>query len=126
MKTKLAQSKSKWVWKRVKTPGGGIRYFSTGDPKTAEFFKGLAARLRSEDKAKRATILARATKPLPEFASRPYLVAFIDILGFGREIEKASTQEDLEKAYRKIRRVQEEFQHPSATEDRTQQTKSNQ
>src|SRR5205814_2126885 len=61
----------------------------------------------------------------PDLRPRPHLVAFIDILGFGRELENAKTEEGLKKAYAKVRKVQEEFQFAGASEDPDHQLENN-
>lgn len=57
---------------------------------------------------------------LPDLTPNVHLVAFIDILGFGHEIENAKTRKNLESVYRKVRIVQKEFQKQSAADDPAQ------
>lgn len=64
-------------------------------------------------------------KPIPDLTLNNCLVAFIDILGFGHEIEKAQTKQDMENIYHKVRLVQQEFQKESAAEDPEQQIEFN-
>ncbi len=61
----------------------------------------------------------------PDLTPSECLVAFIDILGFGHEVERAQTKADLERAYEKIRLVQEEFQKESAVSDPVEQAEMN-
>jgi len=53
------------------------------------------------------------------------LVAFIDILGFGREIEAAKSEEDFQRIYKKLHFVQEAFQNSSVAKDPADQTRLN-
>lgn len=81
------------------------------------------AEKKTRERAEKAA--AHASKPLPDLTPRACLVAFIDILGFGREIESAKTKQDLENAYRKVRLVQEEFQMESAVAEPEEQAEIN-
>ena len=49
----------------------------------------------------------------------------MDILGFGRELENAKTEDDLKKAYAKIRKVQEEFKFAGAADNPEHQLENN-
>ena len=57
------------------------------------------------------------TSVTPQLTLEPHLVAFIDILGFGREVKAAQDSVSLARIYGKVRRIQEAFQKPSTTED---------
>ncbi len=87
--------------------------------------KAIATGLRVSKQPEKQLVGNVTLNPLPDLRPRPYLVAFIDILGFGREIENARTEEDLRNAYAKVRKVQEEFQHPSASSEPARQTENN-
>ncbi|MFN4806604.1 MAG: hypothetical protein ACK46A_14610 [Akkermansiaceae bacterium] len=62
---------------------------------------------------------------MPDLTPNMCLVAFIDILGFGHEIENAKSKEDLERIYEKVRIVQKEFQKESASDDPNDQSEMN-
>jgi hypothetical protein len=87
-----------------------------------EVVKHLRARLRKAAKEQKAKTAKLAAIPLPDFTPLPSFVAFIDILGFGPEIQRAKTKEQLQQAYAKIKLVQKEFQKPSATDDPEEQS----
>jgi len=89
-----------------------------------DLLKRAMANIKEKRKEKEERLAARDANP-PDLTPRPCLVAFIDILGFGREIEAAKTKEELEKAYRKIRLVQKEFQKESAVDDPEEQAEMN-
>jgi hypothetical protein len=80
--------------------------------------------MKEEKAAKEALRAARAAN-LPDLTPHQCLVAYIDILGFGYEIERANTKADLERAYEKVRLVQKEFQKESAVDDRKEQALTN-
>lgn len=81
--------------------------------KTPDFIKKVLA----DVKKKQVERKARVEAPPPDLTPNTCIVAFIDILGFGREIERARTKADLEAAYKKVQTVQKEFQNISAVED---------
>ena len=60
-----------------------------------------------------------------DLTTAPSLVAFIDVLGFGNEIQSAVADDDLYRAYKKIRLVQKEFQKPSAADNPDEQLSIN-
>ena len=104
----------------IKLPGNGggtIRHYAAKDSPLAKNLKELPARLRVLDTERKAKAAAKAAKPPPDLRPIPHLVAFIDILGFGRELESARTEEDLRKCYAKVRKVQQEFQLHSADDE---------
>lgn len=110
-------------WKKVKVLGGTISY--QGGKEMDEVVRDLNDRLKERLKDREAKAAERAGKAPPDLTPRPYLVAFIDILGFGNEIQCAETDQDLQKAYAKIRLVQKEFQQPSAADDPDEQSDLN-
>ena len=69
--------------------------------KTPHFIKKVLA----DVKKKQVERKARVEAPPPDLTPNTCIVAFIDILGFGREIERARTKADLEAAYKKVRTV---------------------
>jgi hypothetical protein len=82
-------------------------------PKKMELLRArVEAEMKVSAKVTRETV---PSKPVPNISDVPCLVAYIDILGFGSEITKATTPEALQKAYTKIKTVQEQFLHPSAS-----------
>ncbi len=104
----------------IKLPGKGggtIRHFAEKDSPLAKTLKGMPAWLRALDAERKAKAAAKAAKPPPDLRPKPHLVAFIDILGFGRELESARTEEDLRKCYAKVRKVQQEFQLHTADDE---------
>lgn len=118
---------SKPKWKKIKAAGTTLHYQQGGDPKNEEFAKKFAALMNAgakERKAK-AKAIAKAAPPPPDLRPKPYLVAFIDILGFGHELEKAATEDDMTRVYAKIHKVQEEFQLPSASQKPQHQLQNN-
>lgn len=118
MPSKLHRTKLK----KVKVPGATITYAPTKSN------DDMIGRLRENLQEKAAKRLAReaerAANP-PDLTPRACLVAFIDILGFGHEIEKACTKEDLERIYKKVRLVQKEFGKDSAADDPEEQLEIN-
>jgi hypothetical protein len=119
----MAKHKKKVEFKTVKKAGVSMSFSPTKENTkwVDQLLKGV-----EKKQAKRAAKAAElAAKPLPDLTPRACLVAFIDILGFGREIEAAKTKEDLEKAYKKVLLVQKEFQKVSAADDPEEQTEVN-
>ena len=76
-----------------------------------------------------AKIALRAKRRAARYAKRPNadhrLVAWIDILGFGEELENANTPELLQAAYQKVLRVQDCFGFPGASDDAREQRETN-
>jgi hypothetical protein len=66
-----------------------------------------------------------AVRPEPDLTPQTCVVAFIDILGFGHEIERAQSKEDLERLHAKVRLVQAAFQKESAAENPQEQQEFN-
>lgn len=62
---------------------------------------------------------------LPDLTPNQYLVAFIDILGFGAEIEAAKTEWDFKRIYKKLHFVQKAFENPKALNEPEEQNKTN-
>ena len=116
----MSKPPSKSNWKKVKVPGATISYQDV--KKNDEIVKDLSDRLKKAAKEREAKAAERAAKARPDLTPRPFLVAFIDILGFGNEIQRVETQEELQRAHAKIRLVQKEFQKPSAAEDPEEQS----
>jgi hypothetical protein len=69
--------------------------------------------------------LSNQSNRMPLDVTKDCLVAFIDIMGFGSEIESARTNEELQRAYAKVRLVQREFQKPSASDRPEEQSRFN-
>jgi hypothetical protein len=109
----------------IKMRSGTIRHSASKNSPLAKMLKGMPARLRAREKERAAKAVALAAKPAPDLRPRPYLVAFIDILGFGRELENAGTEADLKRAYAKVRKVQQEFQFAGAADDPKNQLQNN-
>ncbi len=107
-------------WKTVKVLGGTVSY--KDGTRMGKVVKDLRARLKKAAKERQEKTAKRAAIPRPDLTPLPSLVAFIDILGFGREIQHAETKEQLQQAHAKIRLVQKEFQKPSATDDPEEQS----
>jgi hypothetical protein len=62
----------------------------------------------------------------PRLNMENQLFAFIDILGFGRQVMAAKDEPSLLQVWDKLHRVQEAFQKASATDDPQQQAEVNQ
>lgn len=119
-KRKLKVSKSpKSRLKRVRIPGATIAYVPS--PVNNKLVKHLLGRAKDRIEERQRVAQIKLEKATPDLTPRPFLVAYIDILGFGREIESATTKDDLERAYKKVRLVQKEFQIESAAEDADEQ-----
>lgn len=88
-------------------------------------FAEIVTSAREEMARKKARRAERAAAPVPDLTPKPCLVAFIDILGFGREIERANSRPELEAIYHKVRIVQKEFQKESAADDPQEQAEAN-
>jgi hypothetical protein len=108
--------------KKLRVPGATITYAPTKS--NDAMMKKLRASLQKKQAAREARKAQREANP-PDLTPRPFLVAYIDILGFGRELEKAATKADLERAYRKVRRVQQEFEKATASDDVAEQEELN-
>jgi len=105
--------------KRARIPGATISYSpSAANERFVEDLRE-AVKQRISERQKKARIAAQA--PRPDLTPRPFLVAYIDILGFGRELERAKTKAELQRAYGKVRFVQREFQMESAAQDADEQ-----
>ncbi len=89
-----------------------------------DFIEQILADIKKKTDEKAARKAAREAIP-PDLTPRPCLVAFIDILGFGHEIERAKTKADLQRIYDKVRLVQKEFQLESAVDDPDEQAELN-
>ena len=121
--SKTSTSPQKPEWKKVKVPGATISYAPTksNEAMVAKMTEGI-----KEKRVKRDTLEAElANNPLSDFTPNTCIVAFIDILGFGHEIEQATTKEDMERIYKKVRLVQKEFQKVSAADDPDEQNELN-
>ena len=121
----MAKPKTKRKHNVIRFPGGSIGYTQGAVPATASLAKALAQGMKASQKEAEAKAAALADRPPPNLTLQPYVVAFIDILGFRREIEKAKTVEDLQGVHSMIRTVQEAFQHPSSTNSSEDQTELN-
>lgn len=96
----------------------------TQEESKGDFIEQILADIKKKNTEKAARVAAREAHS-PDLTPRPCLVAFIDILGFGNEIERAKTKADLQRAYDKIRLVQKEFQMLSAADDPEEQAELN-
>jgi hypothetical protein len=83
----------------------------------------MPVRLRAKEAERKAKAAAKAV--LPDLRPKPHLVAFIDILGFGRELENSETEEDMKRTYLKVSKVQEEFQYAGAADEPNHQLENN-
>jgi hypothetical protein len=90
---------------------------------TKDCQKAIATGHKSRKKEAKAAM--KAAKPLPDLRPKPHLVAFVDILGFGHELEKAKTEADLKLIYAKVRKVQEVFQLANACDESEHQFENN-
>lgn len=83
-----------------------------------EVLKGLLERWKVEEREREQKAKhPPPEEPLPDLSPKPHLVAFIDILGFGHQIEEANTEEDFQKLYRTLHFVQEAFDNPLVAGD---------
>jgi hypothetical protein len=111
--------------KELHFPGGSIRFPLGADLATARMAKAIAKGMKARKEEEKAKAAAKATLPPPDLRPKPHLVAFVDILGFGRELESAKTEEDLKRIYAKVRKVQEEFQFAEACDEPKEQSENN-
>jgi hypothetical protein len=121
----MLKTKSKSKWKTIKAAGATLRYRQGGDPANEKFAKAFAAGLKSRKKEEKEKAAAKAAEPPPDLRPKPHLVAFVDILGFGWELEGAKTEEDMKRIYARLRKVQEEFQLATASDEPEHQFENN-
>ncbi len=108
--------------KAVKVPGVTLSY--TPSKSNTSIVDKVMASMRQKTAKREAREAERAANP-PDLTPRACLVAFIDILGFGHEIERAKTKVEIEKIYKKVRLVQKEFGKDTAADDPDEQTMMN-
>src|SRR5689334_7852126 len=118
MRPKSRPRRSKWKTIRK----GGIS-ISSGNVALARKLLDSTLRARDERKAKEQAFAAR---PKPRFDLGPSLVAYIDILGFGHEVERARTVNEFLACHKQIETVQRAFQKSSAVVDPEQTSELNQ
>jgi len=121
----MSKNKSKPKWKKINAAGATFSYQQGGDPDNERIAKAMAAGLKARKKEEKLKAAAKAAKPLPDLRPKPHLVAFVDILGFGHELEKAKTEDDLKCIYAKVRKVQEAFQLATACDESEHQFQNN-
>lgn len=90
-------------WKTVTKGGISI---TSGNSSLARKLLKSTLRARADRKAREQ---AYAARPKPKLDLGPSLVAFVDILGFGHEVERAKTVDELLACHRKIETVQRNF-----------------
>lgn len=109
--------------KTVKSEGVTLTY--TASKSSEKVVKELIGKLKATRERRAKVQKTKAEKPKPDLAPNVCLVAFIDILGFGHEIENAKSEADLERIYQKVKIVQKEFQKESASDDPDEQAEMN-
>lgn len=109
--------------KTVRSEGGAITYAASEG--SEKIVNELIGKLKATTEHRTTVEKTKAEKPMPDLTPNVCLVAFIDILGFGHEIEAAESKEDLERIYQKVRIVQNVFQKESAADDPEEQSEMN-
>lgn len=117
------KSKTPIHWKTVQTPGGTMSFHD--DPTNNQLAQTIIEGMEQQKAQREANQAVQAAKPKPDLTPQTCVVAFIDILGFGHEIERAQSKEDLERLHAKVLLVQAAFQKESAAEDPQEQQEFN-
>ena len=87
---------------------------SDGPKPFSEIFPDIAKRVEAKEKAR---ALLRQELRDKDITAEPRIVAWIDILGFSRELLKAQTTEQNRAVYRKMLFVHEAFDSPTASDE---------
>ena len=107
----------------VKTvEGKGLKVTYSDNPNNNRIVSEVLAAMEAKQAEREQRKL---TQPIPDLTPTACLVAFIDILGFGSEIARASTKEDLERIHAKVATVKREFLKESAADDPDEQGELN-